>query len=83
MQFVNQELRQLKLGIDVGLDLDKTVDKLKEEKLVASVSKAYAKSGPFMALESDLMMESLVTFAGHFLTSHADALCIEMKRRGL
>lgn len=43
--FVDQELRQLKFGIDAGLDLDKTVDKLKEEKLVASVSKAYAKSG--------------------------------------
>lgn len=43
--FVNQELRKLKLGIDAGLDLDKTVDKLKEEKLVASVSKAYTNSG--------------------------------------
>lgn len=43
--FVNQELRKLKLGIDAGLDLDKTVDKLKEEKLVALVSKAYTNSG--------------------------------------
>jgi hypothetical protein len=43
--FVNQELRKLKLGIDAGFDLDKTVDKLKEEKLVALVSKTYAKSG--------------------------------------
>lgn len=38
-------MRKLKLGIDAGLDLDKTVDKLKEEKLVALVSKTYAKSG--------------------------------------
>ena len=43
--FVYQELHRLKLGIDAGLDLDKTVDKLKKEKLVASVSKAYADSG--------------------------------------
>lgn len=43
--FVNQELRRLRLGIDAGLDLDKTVDKLKKEKLVASVSKAYTNSG--------------------------------------
>lgn len=43
--FVNQELRRLRLGIDAGLDLDKTVDKLKKEKLVALVSKAYANSG--------------------------------------
>lgn len=43
--FVNQELRKLKFGIDAGINLDKTVDKLKEEKLVASVSKAYTNSG--------------------------------------
>ena len=43
--FVYQELRKLRLGIDAGLDLDKTVDKLKKDKLVALVSKAYTESG--------------------------------------